>query len=145
MKRKSFVVLFLSLTIGSGMLSAQSQYYYRTGDTIVGRSPIYFYQWWSENWLADTTHRITILFFGSESETNFYSSYLPQNINFLGIPNGELLQYCYTETPLNIIGIATSCSPFFSANDPGENPSWQEYVRLYDATEDDFVLLKPVP
>ena len=132
-------LLYVSIVLLAFMMpkvseAQQSQNYYLTGDTIVGRSPIYFYQWWSEAWLSDTSHKLTLLF-GSESE--------PQN--FWLIPFGEILQYCYTETPLNIIGIATSCVPEFSANDPGNNPSWQEYVRLYDAAEDDFVLLKQVP
>ena len=58
--------LFLILTFAFGSLlprmaeAQQSQYYYLTGDTIVGRSPIYFYQWWSEAWLTDTNHKLAL-------------------------------------------------------------------------------------
>lgn len=132
---KRIIFLILTALAMNGFVKAQSPYYYRTGDTIVGRSPIYFYQWWSDSWLADTNHRLTGARV-SESE--------PQN--FMYFPCGEILQYCYTETPLNIIGIATSCAPNSSfGGDYGENPSWQEYVRLYEAYENDFVLLKEVP
>lgn len=132
---KRIIFLILTALAMNGLVKAQSPYYYRTGDTIVGRSPIYFYQWWSDSWLADTNHRLTGARV-SESE--------PQN--FMYFPCGEILQYCYTETPLNIIGIATSCAPNSSfGGDYGENPSWQEYVRLYEAYENDFVLLKEVP
>ena len=136
MKKNRYIIAFIAFMLGNGMLNAQSQYYYRTGDTIVGRSPIYFYQWWTENWLADTNHKIIGHFGPGEAYT--YNSGVPA---FFINPYGEVLQYCYTNTPLKIIGIATSCAPFDSQN---ENPSWQEYLRLYDATERDFILKKEV-
>lgn len=44
---KSSVILaaFMALV---GTVSAQSRYYHLVGDTVIGRSPIYYYDWWPE-------------------------------------------------------------------------------------------------
>lgn len=142
MKRILYCLLFTAIISVSGIANAQSPYYYHTGDTIEGRSPIYFYQWWTEDWLADPYHKLT--FYRDrepQSHQNVYANYWP---------HGELLQYCYTETPLNIIGIATSCEIVeygfeFRPVPPDANLVFQEYLRLYDANEESFTLLKEVP
>lgn len=128
MKKIALAFLFLSLLLSGLPLQAQTQSeYYHVGDTIVGRSPIYFYQWWSEDWLADTSHRL-------------HSMCIEPYIH------GEYLQYNYTDEPLKIIGIATSMvikrtGWYEDALYPTERP---EYMRLYEADGDIFTLLKEV-
>ncbi|MCR4932018.1 MAG: hypothetical protein K5918_06235, partial [Bacteroidales bacterium] len=60
MRKFLFFFLFCVGFLMPKAANAQSPYYYLTGDTIMGRSPIYFYQWWSEQWLADTSHRLSL-------------------------------------------------------------------------------------
>ena len=55
---KKIVFCMLAMTVFAFGLQAQRQYYYRVGDTIRGRDSIYFYQWWSEDWLSDTIAEI---------------------------------------------------------------------------------------
>lgn len=144
--KKTILFLFLLGIIIPKIIVAQpqSQYYYRTGDTIVGRSPIYFYQWWSEAWLADTSHRLAL------TRVLWHDGFL--NYELFGgahdlIPHGELLQYCYTEIPIQIIGIATSAvvAGPSGIDDLGGEPEYQEYLRLYEADRDNFTLLEEVP
>ena len=126
--RKIIIAVLFALSVWN--VSAQESEYYHIGDTINGRSPIYYYQWWSEAWLADTSHRLAAY---------LNHSYAP------GLIHGEYLQYYYTDVPLQIIGIATSCrtySYYTSVYDWGRNPLYPEYVRLYDASEDSFSLLE---
>lgn len=134
---KRIIFLILTALAMNGFVKAQSPYYYRTGDTIVGRSPIYFYQWWSDSWLADPNHN---LYRTGDAEPQITPGVLA---SFW--PHGELLQYCYTETPLNIIGIATTCDILHTSHMPGDNPTLQEYLRLYEASESEFTMLKEVP
>ena len=62
--------------------------------------------------------------------------------------HGEVLRYCYTEEPLNIIGIASAtfvyclCYPFTPSDD---EPIHQDYLRLYDANDMEMVLVGEVP
>ena len=93
-----------------------------TGDTIYGRNPTYLYQ---RLW-ADP-----------------YDSVIPQTVDYnFEIPGGEYgvpleyVYYYYTDTPLNIIGLAMSGSISYdvtgwvSVNDT-DLTHWCEYLRLY--------------
>lgn len=132
MKNRYFFVLSCLLVIVAGTTKAQESEYYRVGDTINGRSPIYYYQWWSEEWLADTSHRLT-----AHRAINFaYGAY--------GGFHGELLQYYYTDTPLKIIGIASTCVANTGSMEHYNDPLYPEYIRLYDASVDTFELLKEI-
>lgn len=51
------LVLFLFLT-RTGL--SQHYHYYNVGDTIRGRDSIYHYQWWSEQWLSDTSRALNV-------------------------------------------------------------------------------------
>ncbi len=120
------VVLFLSVS----KLSAQSHYHH-VGDTIVGRSPIYFYNWWSDIRLADTSKRLRVF----------------KGIDPFPLLHGESLQYFYTETPIQVIGIATTLIPArfqVSILEMDTVTCMPEYLRLYDAFEDNFQLVEEV-
>jgi hypothetical protein len=128
MKKIVITILFVLVLLPSLTLQAQTQSeYHHVGDTIVGRSPIYYYQWWSDVWLADTSKRL-------------HASCIGPWIH------GEYLQYNYTDEPLQIIGIATSAvmkragayeDDLFDIPQP-------EYMRLYEASGGSFVMLKEV-
>ena len=135
MKKTSFLTVLCLSLLSSLSVSAQQSEYYHVGDTISGRSPIYYYQWWSETWLADTSHRLTAF------PRNYFSEKYP------GF-HGEILQYYYTDTPLQIIGMATSCiktSPSNPSYEWTRDFLYPEYIRLYDASEESFVLIKEIP
>ncbi len=147
MKKLFAVLLFCAGFLMPKVSEAQSSYYYHTGDTIVGRSPIYFYQWWSEQWLADTSHRLVHGHINWRHPSDWPYEWARYTTG-LFVPHGEMLQYCYTDTPLEIIGIATAAivTGIYGNNDlPGYTPEIQEYLRLYEASEDTFMLLKEVP
>lgn len=136
MKRITLTSFILCGLMIQNISNAQQSEYYHVGDTINGRSPIYYYQWWSEAWLADTSHRI-----------NAQRSYGIRFVESSNYFHGEQLQYYYTDTPIQIIGIATSCRtmPLHAGFvDFNLDPLYPEYLRLYDATVDDFVLLEEV-
>ena len=118
--------------------------YHRVGDTIVGRCPIYFYQWWTDDWLSDTSHRLISM---PWREDIFPTAAGPGEISGAPYPHGEVMQYGYTDTPLKIIGIATSLyiSDFNLWDTVGMEPVFQEYLRLYDASDDGMMLLEEVP
>ena len=133
------IALFFALTAWNA--SAQpSGHYYHVGDTINGRSPIYYYQWWSENWLTDTSHRLRL------GSPYIYEPVTNETMPAEGLLHGEELQYYYTETPLQIIGIATSCvtASIYHGDWWDRDMLFPEYLRLYDASVDTFCLIKEV-
>ncbi len=128
MKRSSFIVLAILFLAAPSISRSQNQLYFNEGDTIYGRDTIYHYQWWSDQWMADPSNRLFCV---------------------EGYPlwHGRVLQYCHTDQPLNIIGIATSLYTYIWAIPPAEYgnyphglsiptdipPLRQEYVLLYEA------------
>lgn len=121
MKNSFFLVCLVLCFMASGVGQAQNQYYFNEGDTIYGRDTTYFYQWWSEQWLAsDPMHK---LFLEPDQTEALWA-------------HGKIVQYFYTEHPINVVGIATS---FFNYNmrlppTPCDTlPERQEYVLLYEA------------
>ena len=148
MKKLLFFSTFVFVLFAPKVCDAQSQYYYRTGDTIVDRSPIYFYQWWSDNWLADTSHRLYLSHIDWTEWRNWYPTELSgqYGASLYFLPHGEFLQYCFTDSPLQIIGIATAAVPTVD-NHPIEfpyEPEYNEHLRLYEADRTSFTLLKEV-
>jgi len=152
---KKILLFFLLLSPLPLMLSAQTppeQIYFRTGDTIHGRSPIYHYQWWSETWLSDTNNRL-MLDRGDKicSRYGTYSTlYIPDLVSF----KGEVMRYCYTEQPLKIVGIASALFVTYSLlqnsrahaypNARLDMPPFNtEYLRIYeaDASENAYPLV----
>ena len=122
MKKMLFVCLLLFLAMPL-VCDAQHQYYFNEGDTIYGRDTIYHYEWWSEQWLAsDPMHKL----FLKPSSLGF---------NVFDV-HGRVVQYNYTEQPLNVVGIATSFYNFdrrHPATPCDIPPERQEYVLLYEA------------
>ena len=121
MKNSLFLVCLVLCFMASGVGQAQNRYYFNEGDTIYGRDTTYFYQWWSEQWLAsDPMHK---LFLEPDQTEALWA-------------HGKIVQYFYTEHPINVVGIATS---FFNYNmrfppTPCDTlPERQEYVLLYEA------------
>ncbi len=150
MKRIGLILCFVLVALWSEPVEAQQPNvnYYLTGDTIYGRSPIYLYDWWSEAWLADTSHRLAVC--------NFVDDYNPpasaaQWAVFGGMSNtmwGELNKYYYTNSPLQIMGIATASKVItgrYCASCNDGVPFYQDYFRLYDAKSDTFQLMAEVP
>ena len=123
MKRILLSICFLLFCTATNNISAQNQYYFNEGDTIYGRDTTYFYQWWSEQWLAsDPMHKLFLFPFTLTS----YAYQL----------HGKILSYNYTEQPLNVVGIATSFFNFYRGLPPtpcDTLPERQEYVLLYEA------------
>ena len=126
-------------------LLAQHYFYYNEGDTIHGRDTIYPYQWWSEEWLADSSNRLHVeptLFVCYDSE---HQSIVDYSLNSSHYFMGRILRYCYTEQPLRIVGIATSLlvqeSSAHWGSPTDENPYMDEYLLLYDAAADSFPLV----
>ena len=132
--KKTVIIAILLIAIGLQFSArAQSQYYYKVGDTIRGRDTIYHYQWWSEQWLSDTTHRLEFInYYTYGYDYHYYDGF------------GPYLRYCYTETPLKIVGLAGCIEvqrPYPYAAITDENPEYDEYLLLYDAQTDDFPLI----
>lgn len=158
MKRIIKISMFFLALIVTWQASAQESSYYRVGDTIFGQSRIYFYQWWHDSLLVSDSTRVLALqewrdiiintgdvFYGGGGEEPEHHVY-----SIFDRPHGEILQYCYTKNPLRIIGIASSAitgtaDSFYNSYDYDWEPLFQEYFRLYDATDTSFVLLKEVP
>ena len=120
MKRTLCFILIICLALPF-VGQAQNQYYFNEGDTIYGRDTTYFYQWWSEQWLAsDPMHK---LFLEADQLEGMCA-------------HGKIVQYYYTEHPINVVGIATSffhynrALPITPCDIP---PEQQEYVLLYEA------------
>lgn len=142
MKKVKYITIAFMFSLSAWNVSAQESYYYHVGDTITGRSPIYYYQWWSEAWLADTSHRLTVLC----DPIEIYGGGPGIPPIALGF-HGEILQFFHTDIPIQIIGIATTCITTQISSywiDFHSDPLYPEYLRLYDATEEDFYLLKEV-
>ena len=147
-----FKALFL-LLLAPLHVYAQSSYYHKVGDTIFGKDTIYYYQWWSDTWLSDTTHRLEFNYMEIAPTEIIFGLYEGGGYVFTGdpivgnrCPNGELLQRFYSKNPLNIVGIATSLTVGGNHVERilGE-PTYPQYLRLYEATEDSFYLVKEVP
>ena len=122
MKRTFYFILIIYLALPFVVI-AQNQYYFNEGDTIYGRDTTYFYQWWSDQWLAsDPMHKIFLIPYSLTS----------QALSF----HGKFVSYNYTEHPINVVGVATSfynCyggTPSIPSDIP---PERQEYVLLYEA------------
>ena len=131
---KSFLKVsgFFLLCLSSLSLNAQDTddtLYHRVGDTIRGRWPAYYYQWWIDEWIDDTNHHRLF----PDSPTIFQAD--------------RILQYNYTNHPIKIIGIAVCCNAskfsipgypnaFYEPNFRTDSLSLPEYVFLYDAYAD---------
>jgi hypothetical protein len=138
MRRNKIIVtaVFMLFFMG-GHMTAKSQYYYRVGDTIRGRDTIYHYQWWSEDYLSDTSNHFYM------SSIMWDTVVLPggaPGYQQQGVTKGVLLRYCYTEQPLKIVGIATAC--YFGHSDwefwipqplPDSMHVQAEFLEIYDA------------
>ena len=150
MKRLGLIVFFVSVAFLCEPVKAQQPNvnYYLTGDTIHGRSPIYLYDWWTEAWLADTSHRLIVSDFVDDYNPPAFAA---QWATFGGMSNrmwGELNKYYYTDQPLQIMGIATASKVItgsYGSNYDFGVPFYQEYFRLYDAESDTFQLMAEVP
>ncbi len=137
MKKTQIIAIGMMLFLCSHM-SAQSQYYFKVGDTIHGRDTIYHYQWWSEDWLnSDTTHHLTLTWFMYDTaiKVNGYPVYTSSEYT-----KEIIVRYCYTEQPLKIVGIATASyfghsSDFFTHPTPipDNYPMKTEYLEIFDA------------
>jgi hypothetical protein len=148
--KKIFFIFALIAVFASG-LHAQNQHYHRVGDTIRGRDTIYFYQWWSEQWLSDSSNFLYYDIYYCNSYAGF-----PYSVPW--IPNGfcssktlgRYVRYNYTEQPLKIAGLAACIAVMLGDSDiypiPPDTlePTYPEYLLLYDARSDTFPLLASV-
>ena len=121
MKRSIYFILIICLALPF-VCHSQNQYYFNEGDTIYGRDTIYHYEWWSDQWLASSPMNKIQLW----------------NSMFTSPFHGRIVQYNYTDQPLNVVGIATSFYNYNIANSGFRQPcdippERQEYVLLYEA------------
>lgn len=124
MKRQAILLCLCCLL--SQIAVAQSQVYHNVGDTIYGRSDIYHYQWWTDDFYQDPEG---IIYFGN------------------GGDYGDIcLRYCYTNTQLSVVGIAGVCRTYDRANRTyfADTLQFDEYFYLYDAYVDSCPLKKIV-
>ena len=133
MKRIGFLILclFCLNTYAQGT----DTLYHRVGDTIRGRWPAYFYQWWVDEWINDTNNH--------QSSIEY-----PRFLHKVD----RLLRYCYTDRPVRIKGIALCSVAGRTSSNINHTPallfptfrvdslSLPEYVYLYDACADSFPL-----
>lgn len=114
-------------------VDAQHYVYHNIGDTIHGRDTIYHYQWWSDEWFNSTpnnNHRLYLQYYCTWPE--------PTNSS-----RTEIVRYCYTATPVNVIGIAGAVFPCMAGTgywNRCDSTRLPEYFRLYDACVDSFPL-----
>ena len=95
-------------------VQAQENLYHHVGDTIVGRSPIYFYEWWNEQAIADSVQ----LECTSQPPKGYTDA---------------LLRYNYTDKPLNIVGLAGAMLSFDIWDREIDSTYYPEYLLLYEA------------
>lgn len=125
MKKISRVFLFSALLLSSMVGFAQNNFYHRVGDTLINLDTIYWVPKWYKEYLKPDT----------------VVSHLPHGVPGVGIPYEVLIRH-YTETPLQVIGIAGTLYArgmqepplmefwnFDSTYDP-------EYFRLYQCHTD---------
>ena len=143
---KRIIILFiLMLTVAVTMQAQQPRHY---GDTIYGRNPNYFYQWWFDDWYARDTidSRFTDIT-GSMwhpaaiDRTDFDYFFESQHPGDYSPHDGLIsLERMYTPHGINIIGLAVAADAI------GYYEPWlQELLQLYDARHDTLVLLKSIP
>ena len=124
--RLTMIVALVGL---SWKLSAQQprQYYHNVGDTIYDSNAIYFWPWHPARWVDSSQHnRLGCCPFDGD----WYD---------------DLLTYCYTEQPINIVGIAGACTMMDIVHRTQvDTMPRQEYLRIYDACPDSFPLKKEV-
>lgn len=132
MKHKLFFLAFILLMFcGTKQTKAQSSFYHRSGDTIQMMDTIYWAPQWFRDFLKDT-----VIYFVS-------------NHGNMSAAAGDFLKQCFTDRPLQVIGIASVLHP--SQYGPFDNwPSTiqtreQEYLRLYQAYPDTMILLIDLP
>ena len=120
---KTLAVLFLVLAPMAG--SAQKQFYHNVGDTITNLDTIY----WRPAWFDKITR--------PDTSTDFCMD----RLQFPLVGAGEILMKCYTDKPLQVIGIATSV---YILNDVETYDTLRrpEQVRLYQAYPGDSLELK---
>ncbi|MBP5516336.1 MAG: T9SS type A sorting domain-containing protein [Bacteroidales bacterium] len=146
----------------------EAQYiYHNVGDTIMGRDTIYFDQWTPDEYLADSTHTIEDID-NAISDSLFYLQHqtpvgdgidpdtsATRRILSL-VFTGEILRYCYTDHPIEIVGLAAAIEPVWMVGGAGQSDQWHtthdpdstwlpEYLLLYTYGErDSFNLAKQV-
>ena len=165
MKKQLFLLAFCLLSVGACF--GQPRHY---GDTIYGRNPHYFYQWWPDEWFPldtivmypDTSYVIrnydpvnqtfdidTIA--DSVPHLIYHSAYheIRMNEGFVSHTPTELVQLRHTDSALCIVGLAgavhksTNRDPYKEDCDTltGNYPS-EEYLLLYKELPDTFVCLR---
>ncbi|MCR5423848.1 MAG: T9SS type A sorting domain-containing protein [Bacteroidales bacterium] len=125
MKKQLFLLAFCLLSVGACF--GQPRHY---GDTIYGRNPNYFYQWWPDEWYALDSVGNSLRHLAAESRSSFASSTVNDGL--------ICLDYMYTPRGINIIGLAV-------ASGARDEPWQQESVLLYDARPDTLIPLQSIP
>lgn len=171
MKQTTFnrIILLSFFMLTAQMVKAQ-YIYHNVGDTLMGRDTIYYDQWYPDVYLADSTHTISD-YTGVISDSMFWNQYVtpvgdgvdPDTSATRRILNavftGEILRYCYTDHPIEIVGLAAAVEPAFlvgisgilddyytSFHPPVPDSTWHpEYLLLYTYGErESFNLAKQV-
>ena len=121
MKRYIYTTLLLAVVMSLLPVAAGAQkyVYHNIGDVLYEPDSIYFSTWnWHEWYNAGPDH--------------FISWGIPNS--GYGFFNGIVLKYCYTDHPINLVGLATVS---MSEGDTHGDTTWfPEYVLLYEARAD---------
>lgn len=101
MKEKISILVWVALIFGAGGAAAQSHYYHLVNDTVYGMSPIYYYDWWptiDSNGLVQDSIIFPI-------EEDRFLRLMRDGGHY---PNRGIFQFHTTDTPLKVIGIAST-------------------------------------
>lgn len=127
------VIAFVLLSVGSVEAQWSHLYYHRTGDTIKYDSPIYYHNWW-------------------EYENSYQNHFFTVGPTGNHYPNErKLLSYCFTDEPMEIIGVAIAKPTIVPVTGEGGLIEWpdttpkQEYVLIYEALPDTLMEVASAP
>ena len=138
MKRTVLLTLACMVMMPALMGQGRIYLYHNIGDTINGLDTIYHHQWDYVSWVEDNNHLLYDL--------NMFNSY---NVDISGSFYPKFLRYCYTETPIDILGLA---AVFYATDSNGtiysdydHDTRLQEYLYLYEASSEAFEMKGEVP
>ena len=128
MKKAAFILILASALLAGGTTSAQVGGHASgvgNGDTVyfMARQPGYYYDnWWADRWLDTTDGGLRA--YGQQGA-----------------------RYNYTERPLTVVGIAGTFMVMDSYTNSitYDTMATQEYLLLYDATPDTYLMVAQVP
>ncbi|MCR5445092.1 MAG: T9SS type A sorting domain-containing protein [Bacteroidales bacterium] len=109
MKPRISLLVWVALFFGTGGAAAQSHYYHLVNDTVYGRSPIYYYDWWPP---IDSNGLVQDSIIFPEKPYHIEVDYDLDGPAVNDYKQG-LYQRHTTVTPLKVIGIASTLTRYY--------------------------------